>query len=259
MVLNYFVWGDAAGRPIVMLHGFMGSGADWAAVAERIGGYVIAPDLPGHGASLRDDSAEFTMPAAANSIIALLDQLNISHCILLGYSMGGRLALYLATHYPDRFTKLILESSSPGIDNSAERSARKTWDTQIAQSLISQSLIAFLSDWYAMPLFNTFRQHPDYAQAFARRMQNDPQQLALSMQMMGTGSQPSLWDAWARLSVETLLVVGELDTKYVGISADMQQRNPSAQRVVLSGLGHNTHFEDADRFANAVSGFIAGT
>ncbi|HSH03608.1 MAG TPA: alpha/beta fold hydrolase, partial [Anaerolineae bacterium] len=64
------------------------------------------------------------MPHAATDIINLLDQLNLPQINLLGYSMGGRLALYLAIHYPHRINTLILESSSPGLPTPTEQTAR---------------------------------------------------------------------------------------------------------------------------------------
>lgn len=258
MQLHWHTTGHDADKPLLTLHGFMGVGGDWLGLSDGLDGRrLIAPDLPGHGCSLNDDSAEFSMSAAAASVIALLDRLHVEQCALLGYSMGGRLALYLAVHYPQRVTHLILESSSPGIAAVADRDKRKAWDASIAARLRTEPFDAFLDSWYAMPLFATFRQHARYDAALAMRLQNDPRQLALSMEQMGTGSQPSLWAAWREIGLPTLLLVGEHDEKYVRISAEMHALNPAADRIVLPGLGHNTHFENGDLFAQTVNGWLA--
>ena len=86
-----------------------------------------------------------------------------------------------------------------------------------------------------------------------RRLENDPQQLALSMRQMGTGAQPSLWVEWAQLAVPTTLIVGELDAKYVRISAEMHALNPHAQRVVMTNAGHNCHHAQPHAFAALIA------
>ena len=261
--LHFHEWGDRGRETLVFLHGFMGSGADWRTVAGLLGSryHMLAPDLPGHGRSHCADPQAFTMANAAVRVLALLDKLEIEQCRLVGYSMGGRLALYLACFYPARFTHLLLESSSPGIRDAAARAVRRRWDAAIADKLVTQPLDQFLDQWYAMPLFASLRKHPDFADVLAARRRNDPQQLALSMRMMGTGSQPSLWEAWARLAVPTRLVVGALDGKYVGVSREMVEavdrqdaESPRVEgdRIVLAGVGHNVHFEDSGGFVGVV-------
>ena len=100
---------------LVLLHGFTGSGANWAAHSARFqaaGLRVLAPDLPGHGANLPVSSDDYTMEAAAAQIAGLLEQEESGPVHLLGYSMGGRLALYFALHHPTKVRSLILESGA---------------------------------------------------------------------------------------------------------------------------------------------------
>ena len=244
-------FGDIGGTAMLMLHGFMGSGRDWVEVAEKIGRNhnIIAPDLPGHGRSLFDEREQFTMESAAKMVIDVLDGEAIHECIGVGYSMGGRLLLHLAAHYPERFSFLVLESTSPGLADSAERARRKKWDAQKAAQLRSMPLDQFLRDWYDMPLFATFRNHPQFEQAFARRLNNDPEQLALSMEMMGTGSMEPLWHEWGEMAIPSVLVVGEHDAKYRRLATEMATQNELSTVEVVSGAGHNVHFERTDRFA----------
>lgn len=250
--LTIWKFAEGRGRAVVALHGFMGSGRDWGRVAELAGVQVIAPDLPGHGESVFEEPQRFSMRAAAERVIGVLDELEIERCIGMGYSMGGRLLLYMAVHYFERFSYLILESTSPGLATQAERMQRKQWDLLMAERLRKMPFEDFLRQWYAMPLFETFRQHPGFERAFARRLENDPAQLALSMERMGTGSMASLWEAWARLEVPSLLVVGGHDAKYRRIAREMVQLNERAALAVVEEVGHNVHFEDLEGFLDVI-------
>ena len=115
----------------------MGSCRDWTPIIGRLQDHFhcIAVDLPGHGQSRCDDPLQFAMPTAAAAVIELLDYLAIGAGGLVGYSMGGRLALYLAVHFPARFSHLVLESSSPGLRTAAERTTRRSWDEAMAHKL----------------------------------------------------------------------------------------------------------------------------
>jgi pimeloyl-ACP methyl ester carboxylesterase len=121
--LSYTVSGDRHRPAVLFLHGFMGSGADWAAVISALDErfYCVAPDLPGHGRSLGLTPQAYTINGAAKMLRELLDGLGISRAALAGYSMGGRLALYLALRHPEECPGLFLESASPGIEDAAER------------------------------------------------------------------------------------------------------------------------------------------
>src|SRR3712207_4582359 len=103
--LSYTVSGEPHRPAILFLHGFMGSGADWAhtisALDER--SYCVAPDLPGHGSSLgMPHPGAYTIEGAAQALLTLLDELEIERPLIVGYSMGGRLALYLALRHAER-------------------------------------------------------------------------------------------------------------------------------------------------------------
>jgi pimeloyl-ACP methyl ester carboxylesterase len=133
--LSYTVSGDPRRPAILLLHGFMGSGADWAvaisALDERF--YCVAPDLPGHGASLgMPHQGAYTIEGAAQALLALLDELEIERPLVVGYSMGGRLALYLALRHPEGCSALFLESASPGIEDAATpiRSWPSVWSRE---------------------------------------------------------------------------------------------------------------------------------
>jgi pimeloyl-ACP methyl ester carboxylesterase len=130
--------GDPAHPAVLFLHGFMGRREDWkpvvAALAEEY--YCICPDLPGHGKNcLPGSGAGWEMAEAASGLMLLLNKYQIERCALVGYSMGGRLALYLAATYPKRFTRVVLESASPGLRTEEERAPRRQHDDNLADNI----------------------------------------------------------------------------------------------------------------------------
>ena len=241
------------------MHGFMGSGADWAVVISALDErfYCVAPDLPGHGRSLGLTPQAYTINGAAKMLSELLDKLGISRAALVGYSMGGRLALYLALRYPERCSALFLESASPGIEDPEERQTRRRSDEKKATRLDSGDLSGFLKDWYRQPIFASLVRHEGLLrETIEARLRNDPGELARSLRGMGAGSQPSLWGELAALQVPTLAVAGEFDEKFVGISVCMASLSPRIRAAVVPGAGHNVRLESPQEYLGALESFL---
>jgi 2-succinyl-6-hydroxy-2,4-cyclohexadiene-1-carboxylate synthase len=260
-VLSYEVTGDRRSPAVLFLHGFMGSSADWRGVVSEIGErtFCIAVDLPGHGASLGLPSDSYTIEGATRAVIRTLEGLEVTRPVVAGYSMGGRLALYLALRYPKRCAGLFLESASPGLRRSSERAARRAADESKAERLESGDFEAFLRDWYAQPLFAPLAQDEDLLnRTIEARRRNDPGELARSLRGMGTGSQPSLWGELTGLGVPALAVAGELDGRYAGISSLMAGICPRLQSAVISGAGHTVHAETPAAYEILLWRFVEG-
>ncbi len=250
---------DSTARPLILLHGFMGCKEDWTDIIDglKISRRCIAIDLPGHGdTKVNAEDSLFTIENTAGGIIELTDNLGIDTFDLLGYSMGGRLALYIAVHYPERVTKLILESSSPGLKTHKEQENRRINDLLLGDKIMSMEMSDFISQWYDMPLFKSIKQNDGYEGLRFRRMLNDKTGLVKSLKYMGTGFQPSLWAEWEALGIETLLIAGEYDKKYTTIANKMCKLNPNARLEIIADTGHNLHFERSDLFINHVADFL---
>ncbi len=244
-----------AGIPLVALHGFLGRGSDWADLSARLPGiWLVAPDLPGHGDALGLPDSAFSMEGAAAAVLDTLDACGIERAALLGYSMGGRLALYLALHAPDRFTHVVLESASPGLRTEAERAQRRHVDAERAAE-IQRDLSGFLERWYAMPLFAITPAATRQALVQARRA-NSPTGLARSLAGMGTGAQPALWEKLPHLSVPALALAGASDPKFVRIAREMAALNPRIRIEAVPGAGHTAHTDAPKAFAYHVRRFL---
>jgi len=236
----------------------MGDCRDFEAVIDCLPEFCcLAVDLPGHGQTKVSHDSSYQMEQTASGLIELLTALEIERCILVGYSMGGRLALYLTIHFPQFFVATVLESASPGLATVAERESRIARDSRLSDRLESVSLSSFLQQWYSNPLFESFRTHPNYQQAISRRLQNNPLKLAKSLRGCGLGKQPSLWEHLAAIEQPTLLTVGELDSKFREINQMMLARLPQARLRVIKHSGHNVHFEHPAIFGRLLKNFAA--
>lgn len=199
----------------------------------------------------------YTIEGAAQALVRLLDELRISRAVVAGYSMGGRLALYLALRYPERCTGLFLESASPGLESAEDRTSRRASDEQLATRLESEDFEDFLEDWYRQPLFASLARDEELLQrTIATRRRNDPEELARSLRGMGTGSQPSLWGELSGLQAPALAVAGELDEKYAGIARRMAAASPKINFVVVPGAGHNVHVEAPEWCLETLRNFL---
>jgi 2-succinyl-6-hydroxy-2,4-cyclohexadiene-1-carboxylate synthase len=213
-------------------------------------------DLPGHGKTVVEgEDDQYTMPSTATALIDWLDFVNISNCFLVGYSMGGRVALYLGLHFPERFPKVVLESASPGLKTEQERQQRLQHDRLLADRL-QTDFSTFLTNWYQQPLFHSLQEHPEFEQIMEQRSQNQPYELAKSLRYLSTGLQPSLWNLLKKHSQPLLLLVGERDRKFCTINQEMAEYCPTAQLKVVPNCGHVVHLEHPIAFTNYVQAFL---
>lgn len=213
-----------AGPALLALHGFTGTGATWLPLAASLGSRqrVLAPDLLGHGASSAPrDPARYGLEQQAADLAALLDHLGEDAVDLLGYSMGGRLALAFALAYPARVRRLLLESTSAGLEDARERAARRAQDERWARRLEHAGLDAFVREWERLPLWASQARLPQATRTAlrAQRSLHDPHGLAACLRGCGQGVEPPRWSALPHLDAPVTLIVGTLDDKYTALAA----------------------------------------
>lgn len=260
--IRYHVTEAGAGEPVVLLHGFTGSAANWhqlmALLSDRY--RVIGVDLPGHGSTdAPADLSGYAMPRVAGDLAELIARLGATPAHWLGYSMGGRLALYMAIHYPALVRSLILESASPGLDDARQQAARRAQDEALAERIEAGGIPAFVDYWEDLPLFATQEKLPPEARAALReqRLANSARGLADSLRGMGTGVQPSLWGQLSSLKPPVLLMAGELDEKFTAINRHVAERVQGARLEIIPNAGHTIHLEQTAIFTRIVLEFLA--
>lgn len=257
---NYTQQGDKEKPVLLFLHGFMGSAAEWSGIVDSFSDeYLsIAVDLPGHGKTIVRGGAEnYKMENCAAGLICFMEELKMNKCNLVGYSMGGRLALYLAVHFPDRFGRVVIESASPGLKTKQERQARITHDERLAHRLEADSLEEFLGKWYEQPMFVSLKKDVGrFRKLLEGRLDNDKAGLGLSLRMMGSGAQPSLWEELCKVKVPLLLIVGEKDDKFLKLGREMAAECKTASLNIASNAGHNVHFDNPKEYVNQVRLFL---
>ncbi|MCP4141198.1 MAG: 2-succinyl-6-hydroxy-2,4-cyclohexadiene-1-carboxylate synthase [Chloroflexi bacterium] len=237
--------GNPAFQPIVFLHGFMGKGDDWLEIAEGLSNrfYCLMPDLPGHGETPLDEEPAYA--AWASALRKALDERNIARTHLVGYSMGGRIALFFALTYPEMVDKLVLESANPGIIDPVERAQRAELDDKLAARLRKNGMKYFLEFWYDIPLFDSLSYYPALKkQLRIERAKQDIESIATVLSALSPGRQPELWSRLKEIELQTLLIAGRLDKKYTAVTEKALTSISNCQSVILSTSGHNTHQEN---------------
>jgi 2-succinyl-6-hydroxy-2,4-cyclohexadiene-1-carboxylate synthase len=249
------------GPPLVLLHGFTGSSATWKPLVPVLSREhaVVALDMPGHGhSSAPADPGRYALSRFANDLARALDSLELEKIALLGYSMGGRAALQFATSHADRVAALILESTSPGISDPVGRKARVAADLELADSIETGGVSAFVERWESLSLWESQQALPESERArlHAQRLENQPVGLANSLRGAGAGASEPVTGALPQVRAPALIIAGSLDAKYVDLGQLIATSLPNARLSVIDGSGHTVHFEKPKEFAAAVSEFL---
>lgn len=235
---------------VVLLHGFGGTSRAFDGVIGALPPERYRPlplDLPGHG-SLGEDVAEpITFQRCVESVL----QSGPERFVLCGYSMGGRVALHIALAAPERVSRLVLVSSTAGIEEVAQREARIAADERLANELEAGSYEEFVQRWRSQPLFAGQSQEAR-ARATEDQMRNRPEGLAACLRGVGAGRMAPLWGRLSELMMPVVVVAGEQDEKYVTIGRRLAYSLPDAQLKVVKG-GHGLLLDNPEAVAAAIA------
>ena len=257
--LHFYTAGNPEKSCIIFFHGFLGSGLDWQEIVTGLSKdfYCLAIDLPGHGKTLVNGSLmAYSMELFAISITRFCKNLGIGGASLVGYSMGGRLALYLSITLGKLWSAAVFESATPGIINEKLRVERQISDNKIAKSLENNNLESFLKDWYQQPMFDAFRNNKNFYSILKQRKTNNPKELAKALRKMGLGVQPSLWHQCKTIKFPILLLAGEFDRKFCNIMKEMKSINKDFNLKIIENAGHNIHLEQPQAYIKHLYNFL---
>ncbi len=229
---------------VVLLHGFAGTHRAWDGVidclpAERY--RPLALDLPGHG----EHADAVWVGGEAITFADCVEQV-LAHAperfALCGYSLGGRIALHVALAVPERVSRLVLVSTTAGIEDASERAERSAADHRLADELERIPFEDFIERWRTQPLF---ADDPPEVDALAREDQrrNRPEALAAVLRGVGTGEMAPLWSRLGELRMPVTVIVGDRDAKFQALGRRMTDLLPNGELTIVPG-GHGLALEN---------------
>ncbi len=246
---------------VLFLHGFTGCAEDWFPVFEQMPNKYnyIAMDIVGHGKSdVPGNVTNYNIESIVSQIKYVKDHLTPNKIFLLGYSMGGRIALSYATIYPDDLKGLILESASAGIKNDEERKKRYEDDLKLAEFIETHTLEEFIEMWSDQELFNTQRRFSNDKLKKIKKKKAAGSKIGYANSLKGfsTGIMPPVHDKLKKIPLKVLLITGDLDSKFTGINARLAKRFFKAKHKIVRNSGHTTHLEEPKRFIEIVLNYL---
>jgi 2-succinyl-6-hydroxy-2,4-cyclohexadiene-1-carboxylate synthase len=250
-----------SGESAFFLHGFTGCARDWLPIVSKLDNsynyYLV--DLVGHGKS--DSPKEkyyYFIDSIVNQLKEIIHSLSNSRIILAGYSMGGRIVLNFAVQNASLLKGLILESSTCGIREEVLRKERILQDEKLALFIENNPIDKFIDYWMNIDLFNTQKRLSNEMLSLIRdqKLENNRTSLANTLRCSGSGNMEPLYNKIKDIPLKTLLVTGELDSKYTDINIEMVKLLTNAEHKIIKNAGHNTHLEEPQKFIEEINKFL---
>ena len=234
----------------MILHGFLGSHEDFLPMTQRFDQHYhfVLLDLPGHGKSVNLQRYVF------EEVFETLSKIKAQYGIfehLMGYSLGGRTALYASLEDQTLTKSLVLVSASPGLKSEEARRKRIEADKRWIQKLRECSDSELIDLWYGQAVFSLSHLKRDALLDRIRKTKRD--ELIKSLQHMGTGAMPSLWNKLNQLSMPVILITGQFDTKFEKLAQKIKQlsTNTRVDHHSLPG-DHIPHLHSEDEFCKII-------
>ena len=246
-------WREAGdGTPVIFLHGLGGTRSAWGPQLRALSDQFrcIAWDMPGYG-----DSAPLeplTYAGIADSLVALMDELELDAPDLVGLSFGGMHALHTAIAHPDRVGRLVLADSSPafGMDGTTREEWTAARLAPLDRGETPADAAEFVVDMItATPLTGEIR-----SETVAAFGEISARGFRAAVDCLPTND---VREMLADIEHETLVIVGELDEETpVSYAKVLSDGMPNAELVILDGVGHLSPAEDPARFNDQVRRFL---
>ncbi|MEX2252858.1 MAG: alpha/beta fold hydrolase [Thermoleophilaceae bacterium] len=228
---------------IVFIPGFMQPGDAWKPVADRLGERYSSVLL---------DHRENTYEGRLAEIAEAGEE-----AVLVGYSLGGRLALRAALRDPGRYRGLVTVGASAGIEDAAERTARREADEKLAAWVEIASIADIVSVWERQPLFAD-QSEALIAQQRPGRLDQDPAGLASLLRTAGQGTLESVWRELHGLSLPVLTIAGARDERYSAAAERIAADVPDGRAATVPDAGHAPQLQQPEAVADLIAGFLGG-
>lgn len=246
----------------VFIHGTWGHPRDWD---DALRAWPDASPPPAQRALLLAHGGRAPAPDEPlfeQMVEDLRRQLDPNPSILIGYSLGGRVALAALTRMSSteraKIRGLVLEGVHPGLVDDEARRERRQLDEARAQAIATQSAEAFLDQWYQQPIFGALASDDARRSALVheRAKTLDPSSIARVFGECSPGLVPPQWDTLKELTCPILFVVGEHDARYRAVAQDIANACPHVSVATIPNAGHNTHRDAPEAFSGEVARFI---
>lgn len=255
--IHWLEWGPAGARPFILLHGIARSARSFGHLAPRLAARyrVIAPDLRGHGDSDWDSAGAYLVEDYVSDIEALIGRLGLCEAVVWGNSTGGRVAQVLAGTRPDLVAAAIVEDVGPERPGEiSERRARRMAREEGGWASVDELVRQLRKDYPRTPepVLHALARNGSRPRADGRiEWKRDP--------AIGRGFVPTeLWAAVRGIRVPVLYALGGAsDIVPAATQAELKRALPSAEIVVLPGLGHYPSDEQPEQFLDLLEGFLA--
>jgi len=226
---------------VLFIPGFMQRGDAWRPVAEL---------LPERYPSRMLDHGEHTLGGR----LAEIAQAGAGG-VLVGYSLGGRLALRAAVGSPESFTAVVLVGSTAGIEEAPLRAARAEADERLASWIEAASMEDVVSVWERQPLF------ADQSDALVEaqrpgRLSQDQRSLALLLRTAGQGVLEPVWHELSQLSLPVLAIAGVRDDGYTRAAKRIASTAPHGRAAIIEEAGHAAHLQRPEEVAGVLTEFL---
>jgi 2-succinyl-6-hydroxy-2,4-cyclohexadiene-1-carboxylate synthase len=224
--------------PVLFIPGFMQPAAAWAPVAERLDPPTTLLDHREHSFEGRLDEI-----AAAGA-----------QALLVGYSLGGRLALRAALRDPGRYAGLVTVGVTAGIEEAAERAARGEADERLASWIEAAPIEDIVAVWERPPLF------ADQSDALVERQRpgrlaQDPAGLARLLRTAGQGVLEPVWSDLLTFELPLLAIAGGRDEGYVSAAKKIADTAPNAKVRIVENAGHAAQLQQPAHVAELIAAF----
>ncbi|WP_325892062.1 2-succinyl-6-hydroxy-2,4-cyclohexadiene-1-carboxylate synthase [Grimontia sp. NTOU-MAR1] len=254
--LSYSLQGQADKPALVFLHGLLGDHRDWQPVIEELSKeyLCLAIDLPGHGGSQHFEAVGFE--DTCNKVIATISETLSSPFWLVGYSLGARIAMYLATHCSCSrgvtsvpFAGLIIENGHPGLPE-PERVARREHDEKWAVRFENEPIVDVLEDWYQQPVFSSLN-HAQRQSLIVKRSDNLGTKVASMLRATSLSQQDFLGDLLRTLPAKVHYLCGEKDNRFLALAM-----HSGLSYSIVPDAGHNIHAEQPLLYCQSIKRLI---
>jgi pimeloyl-ACP methyl ester carboxylesterase len=255
----------AGQRPLLLVHGFTGAKEDFTPWLDRLaadGWHAVAPDLRGHGASSKPaEESAYSFESMADDMVRLADKLGWANFVLLGHSMGGMIAQFVARTASSRLNGLILMDTTHGpVDHVAPDLVGAA--ASIVRSQGMDAFADFMADQQG-PLHTPAHQRlldekPGYAEFGERKLRATSPALYAAMALVFLTT-PDRLEELRQLpgSLPVFVIVGEQDQAFIDPSQRMAEVVSHGKLAIIPGAGHAPQFENPDAWWEALSGYLA--